>query len=74
MFIILNLTFSANYELKASKFEGDKSGNLHIGPGQTAIVNHPDNMEFLVNVYVYEGGILILPPEFICYDISFYIW
>ena len=55
-------------------FEGDKTGNLHIGPGQTAVANHPDNMEFLVNVYVYAEGTLILPPEFICNDVSFYIW
>ena len=60
--------------MRSDKFEGDKTGNLHVGPGQTVVVNHPDNMEFLVNVYVYEGGTLILPPEFFCFDVSFHIW
>ena len=60
--------------MRSFKFEGDKTGSLHIGPNQILVVNHPDNMEFLVNVYVYEGGTLILPPEFICYDVSLHIW
>ena len=66
--------FSGTFELRSFKFEGDKTGSLHVGDGQTVVVNHPDNMEFLVNIYVYEGGILILPPSFICYDVSFHIW
>ena len=66
--------FSSKFALKSFKFEGDKTGTLHVGPDQTVIVNHPDNMEFLVNVYVYTGGTLVLPPEFICYDINLHIW
>lgn len=60
--------------MRAFRFEGDTSGVLHVGPGQTVIVQHPEDLEFLVNVYVYENGILILPTDFICYNIEMHIW
>jgi hypothetical protein len=45
--------------MKPLKFEGDKTGVLHVGPGQTVVIQHPDDLEFLVNVFVYNGGKLI---------------
>lgn len=60
--------------MRAFRFEGDTTGVLHVGPGQTVIVQHPEDLEFLVNVYVYENGILILPTDFICYNIDMHIW
>lgn len=45
-----------------------------MGPDQVVVVQHPDDAEFLVNVYVYPGGTLILPPSFVCHGISMHIW
>lgn len=55
-------------------FEGDSTGSLHVGPDQLVVVEHPEDLEFLVNVYVYEGGTLLLPSDFICHNIKMYIW
>ena len=43
---------------------------MHIGEGQVFVGHFADDSEFNVNVHVYEGGLLILPPEFTCYDIT----
>ncbi|KAL4226615.1 hypothetical protein ACF0H5_014598 [Mactra antiquata] len=65
---------SDTFELRANIFEGDGTGNLHIGPDQLAVVQHPEDLEFLVNVFVYEGGTLVLPSSFICHDVNMHIW
>ena len=64
-----NYCFS-NFILRAGIFVGDKTGVLHIGPGQHAVVQHADDLEFLVNVIVYEGGSLFLPKSFMCVGIT----
>ena len=64
---------SRNYTLEVTKVIGDCTGALHIGPGQQVVVHHPDELEFIVNVYVYEGGTVILPPEFECMHTVFSI-
>ncbi|WAR25690.1 hypothetical protein MAR_011394 [Mya arenaria] len=65
---------SVGFTLQAYIFDGDSSASLHIGPDQLVIVQHPEDLEFLVNVYVYEGGKLVFPTDFICHDVSIYVW
>jgi hypothetical protein len=72
--LLIEILFFRPYQLKPLKFEGDKTGVLHVGPGQTVVIQHPDDLEFLVNVFVYNGGKLILPQSFECYDVDFNIW
>ncbi|XP_076091252.1 uncharacterized protein LOC143063127 [Mytilus galloprovincialis] len=72
--LALHPSLTDPFQLKSLKFEGDKTGVLHVGPGQTVVVQHPDDLEFLVNVYVYQGGTLILPTAFDCYGIDLVIW
>ena len=57
-----------------NKFFGDASGNLHVGDKQIAVINHQDDLKFLVNVYIYEGGEMYLPPNFRCTGISITVW
>ena len=52
---------------------GDTSGVLHIGPGQHIHVNNLPKSELLVNIYVYEDGMLTLPPNIECRGVSLYI-
>ena len=60
--------------LSADRFEGDSTGVVHVGPGQTVIVQHPQNLELLVHVHVYQGGKLVLPSDFICHDVDIHVW
>ncbi|CAE1178663.1 unnamed protein product [Acanthosepion pharaonis] len=62
------------FHLKAYKFVSDKTGVLHIGNNQVVIVQHPDDLEFFLNINVYEGGTLILPKYFSCYGVQINIW
>lgn len=62
------------FNLKSFTFVGDRTGVLHVGSGQVIVVQHPDDAEFLVNVYVYQGGTLILPESFMCRGINMHIW
>lgn len=62
------------FELRANRFDGDTTGTLHVGPGQMAVVQHPEDLELLVNVYVYEDATLYLPSDFICHNIDLHIW
>lgn len=62
------------FNLKSFTFVGDRTGVLHVGSGQMVVVQHPDDAEFLVNVYVYQGGTLILPDSFTCHGINMHIW
>ncbi|XP_038052472.1 uncharacterized protein LOC119725183 [Patiria miniata] len=57
-------------QLKVDTFSGDHSSFMHIGDGQVFVGHFADDSEFNVNVHVYEGGLLILPPTFTCYDIT----
>ncbi|KAH3816392.1 hypothetical protein DPMN_117908 [Dreissena polymorpha] len=62
------------FTLRAFRFEGDSTGSLHVGPGQMAVVQHPEDLELLVNIYVYKGGKLVLPTDFICHNINIFLW
>lgn len=72
--VLMFMSFRGVFKLRAHKFVGDTTGNLHVGPEQLVVVQHPDDLEFLVNVFVYEGGTLILPADFTCYNIKMHIW
>ncbi|XP_033745593.1 uncharacterized protein LOC117331107 [Pecten maximus] len=61
-------------EFSSLKYVGDNTGTVHVGPDQVLVVDHANDGEFLVNVYVYEGGTLLLPPTFQCYDINIIVW
>ena len=74
IFTIYNFLSTRPFRLKSFKFEGDRTGVLHVGPGQTIVVPHPDDLEFLVNIYIYHGGTLILPTDFDCYGVNFFVW
>jgi len=60
----------SNFQLRAGTFVGDGTGVLHVGPGQQAVVQHADDLEFLVDVVVYENGTLFLPKSFTCVGIT----
>jgi len=64
-----NYCFSTFY-LRAVQFVGDRTGVLHVGPGLHATVHHADDLEFIVNVVVYENGTLLLPASFMCVGIT----
>ena len=66
-------SLDSDFGLDVGKFVGDRSSVLHIGPSQYAVVQRPEDIEFVVNVYVYEGGTLILPPTFSCLGTAFHI-
>ena len=53
---------------------GDSSGFMHIGAGQEVVISHQDDLDFMVDVYIYEDGLMVLPPSFTCYDINIYVW
>ena len=62
------------FQLRSFLFEGDNTGVLHVGPDQLVVIQHPDDLELLLNIYVYEGGTLVLPNDFICHNVEFFIW
>ena len=62
--------FFSNFGLRTGNIFGDQTGVLHVGPGQHAVVQHASDLEFLVNVIVYEGGTLFLPKSFMCVGIT----
>ena len=47
----------------------DHASFLHVGPGQVFVIPVEEWEELEVNIHVYEGGYLILPPAFTCYNI-----
>ena len=47
---------------------------MHVGPGQEVVISHQDDLPFMNDIYIYEDGILYLPPAFTCYDINIYVW
>jgi len=65
---------TTNFTLRADLFDGDRTGSVHVGPGQVAVVQHTEDLELMVNMYVYEGGKLVLPSNFICFDINIFLW
>ncbi|KAL5013117.1 hypothetical protein ScPMuIL_007387 [Solemya velum] len=61
--------------LDVMEFKGDHSGTLVIGPDQTIVVQHTeDSQEFLMDAMVCEGGTLILPDNFKCFNNTLRIW
>ena len=56
--------------LKVSKFIGDRTGVLHVGPEQVVIGEFSEHVEFLVNVFVHRNGHFHTPPNFACFGIQ----
>jgi len=63
--------YVTRFELRAVRFEGDSTGVVHVRPGQTVIVQHPQNLVLLVHVY--QGGKLVLPSDFVCHDVDIHV-
>ncbi|XP_033640829.1 uncharacterized protein LOC117301055 [Asterias rubens] len=57
-------------QLRVGTFHSDHTSFLHIGNGQVFVASFADDAEFDVNVHVYEGGLLVLPPTFTCYNVT----
>ena len=70
---LMDFSIRSDFGLDVGWFVGDRSSVFHIGPSQHAVVQHPEGMEFIVNVYVYEGGTLVLPPTFTFLGTAFHI-
>nr|XP_054759174.1 uncharacterized protein LOC129265182 [Lytechinus pictus] len=58
------------HQFQAKILVGDQQSYLHVGPGQVFIISVPEWEELEANIHVYEGGILLLPPEVTCYNID----
>ena len=66
--------FRPSFQLLSNRILGDSSGFMHVGPGQEVVISHQDDLPFMNDIYIYEDGILYLPPAFTCYDINIYVW
>ena len=65
--------YVTRFELRAVRFEGNSTGVVHVRPGQTVIVQHPQNLVLLVHVHVYQGGKFVLPSDFVCHDVDIHV-
>ncbi|XP_071506021.1 uncharacterized protein [Diadema antillarum] len=53
----------------AGRLIGDQSSFLHVGPGQVFVVHVTEWEELEANIHIYEGGTLLFPPSFTCYNV-----
>ena len=60
-------------DLNVGVIRGDKTSILYIGRGQRAIIQRSDEIEMVLNVHIFEGGILVLPTEYSCLHTTFVV-
>lgn len=63
----------ASKALQVGMIVGDGTGTLHVGNDQLVIAAMPDHAEYAINSYVYTGGLLTLPTQFICHNTYHFI-